>query len=402
MVVTAPRVVMVVRLFHPWVGGTERQAHKLSKELLTRGCRLEVVTGWWYRGTPQREVIDTVPVFRNQTLWEFFGIRGLRKFGGYLYIFSLLWYLWRNRASYDVIHVHGLNYHTFAASIAGRWLGKRTIVKLANSGTASDIEKMRQDRQLFLARYMLPTALRCDLFVALNQMVVQELRAAGVAPARIVEMANGVETNRMAPRTDYRLRQPATIAYVGRLHAQKDIATLLRAFSRLLEDRLDIRLQLIGDGPERADLIGVAERLGISSNVDFTGIVPDTGPWLEGADMLVLPSLAEGLSNALLEAMAAGLPVVTSDIPGNARVVDHKVNGLLFPPGDVDALARAIGMLIDDEEVRCLLGQAARQTVVECFGVGRVAERYLELYAGRGWATSQVAAGRVHEGMREA
>ena len=169
MVRTPPRVVMVVRLYHPWVGGTERQAHKLSKQLLARGCRLEVVTGWWFRGTRQREVIDTVPVFRNQTLWEFFGIRGLRKFGGYLYILTLLWYLWRCRAHYDVIHVHGLNYHTFAASIAGRRLGKPTIVKLANSGPASDIVKMREDRQLALARFMLPRALQCDLFVALNE-----------------------------------------------------------------------------------------------------------------------------------------------------------------------------------------------------------------------------------------
>ena len=113
-------------------------------------------------------------MFRNQTLWEFFGIRGLRKFGGYLYILSLLWYLWRCRAHYDVIHVHGLNYHTFAASIAGRRLGKRTIVKLANSGPASDIVKMREDRQLALARFMLPRALQCDLFVALNEKVVAE------------------------------------------------------------------------------------------------------------------------------------------------------------------------------------------------------------------------------------
>ena len=394
MVLTTPRVVMVVRLFHPWVGGTERQAQKLSKELLARGCRLEVVTGWWYRGTPQREVIDSVPVFRNNTLWEFFGVRGLRKFGGYLYMVSLLWHLWRNRDSYDVIHVHGLNYHTFIASIAGRWLGKRTIVKLANSGPASDIEKMRQDRQLFLARYMLPTALRCDLFVALNQMVVQELRAAGVPPAAIVEMANGVETDRMAPRTDYRWGEPGTIAYVGRLHAQKDITTLLRAFARLLEDYPGLRLQLIGDGPERGDLVGVAERLGISTNVEFTGTVPDTRPWLEGADLLVLPSLAEGLSNALLEAMAAGLPVIASEIPGNARVIDHEVNGLLFPPGDDDALARMMARLVDDDGACRRLGEAARLTVVECFGLDRIAERYIDLYLDQ----APVAAGRVAEG----
>jgi glycosyltransferase involved in cell wall biosynthesis len=174
------RVMMVVRLFHPWIGGTERQAHKLAAALIDRGVDTTIVTGRWFRGTARDEVLDGVPVHRNHTLWEFFGIRGLRKFGGYLYMVTLLWYLWRRRDCYDVIHVHGLNYHTFAAMIAGRRLGRPVVAKLANSGRASDIIKMREDRQLALAHRMLPTALTCDRFVALNPAVVSELLAAGV------------------------------------------------------------------------------------------------------------------------------------------------------------------------------------------------------------------------------
>ena len=131
------RVQMVVRLFFPWVGGTERQALKLAKALKEKNVQIGIVTGWWYRGTPRREIVDGIPVFRNQTLWEMFGIKGLRRFGGYLYFFSLLYYLWRTRADYDILHAHGLNYHSAATVLAGRWFHRRTVIKVANSGQAS-------------------------------------------------------------------------------------------------------------------------------------------------------------------------------------------------------------------------------------------------------------------------
>src|SRR5688500_5627251 len=73
------RVLMVVRLFYPWVGGMERQAHKLAKSLTKRGVSVEISTGWWFRGTPQHEQLDGIPITRNTTLWDFFGIKGLRK-----------------------------------------------------------------------------------------------------------------------------------------------------------------------------------------------------------------------------------------------------------------------------------------------------------------------------------
>ena len=98
-----PRVMMVARLFYPWVGGAERQAQKLAQTMIGKGTAVQISTGWWWRGTPQQELLTGVPIFRNQTLWEFFGIKGLRKFGGYLYIISLIWHLRQRRDDYDVI-----------------------------------------------------------------------------------------------------------------------------------------------------------------------------------------------------------------------------------------------------------------------------------------------------------
>lgn len=375
------RVMMVVRLFHPWIGGTERQAHKLAAALIDRGVDTTIVTGRWFRGTARDEVLDGVPVHRNHTLWEFFGIRGLRKFGGYLYMATLLWYLWRRRDRYDVIHVHGLNYHTFAAVIAGRRLGRPVVAKLANSGRASDILKMREDRQLALAHRMLPTALTCDRFVALNPAVVSELLAAGVPRERIVTLTNGVDTGR-TPRPHDALSDPAQILYVGRLHPQKGLDTLVQAFA-LLRARLPqpVVLRLVGEGPAEQEVRRLAYELGVADLVDLAGRREDVTPDLDGADVFVLPSRVEGLSNALLEALAAGLPAIVSDIPGNRTVVTDGRTGLMVPVDDAAALASALERLMTDDGLRRRLGTAGRLAVGQRYGFDRVAAQYVDLYA---------------------
>jgi glycosyltransferase involved in cell wall biosynthesis len=377
------RVVMVVRLFLPWIGGTERQAHRLAQQLVKEGVEVRVVTGRWFRGTPRRETIDGIEVFRNHALWEFFGIKGLRKLGGYFYILTLVWHLWRSRHGYDVIHVHSLNYHTFAAVLAGRLTGRPVIVKLANSGPASDIERMRRGQQLALSGLMLRTALRCDRFVALNQAIVRDLIACGVERDRIVRIPNGVEAS---PRGDvertYDLHAPVRVVFVGRLHQQKGVQTLLHSLGELRRRSrgLSISLQLVGDGPERTELAALATRLGVSDDVAFLGSRTDVGRLLRRSDIFVLPSRAEGLSNALLEAMSVGLPVVVSNIPGNEDVVDHLSNGLLFRVDDSTSLASAVMRLLDDPDLRRAVGRQARLTVIERYGFDGVARRYLALY----------------------
>jgi len=394
------RVLMVVRLFYPWIGGAERQAHKLARELRQRGIPVEIVTGWWFRGTPQREIFDGIPVFRNHTLWDLFGIRGLRRFGGYLYLFTLLWHLWRRRAHYDVIHVHGLNYHTAPAVLAAHWFRRKIITKLANSGSASDIHKFRTSQQLPGARFLFPTALRCDRFIATNPTIRQELIAAGVSSEKIVELTNGVETDSIQPRSDYSLHHPIRLLFVGRLHRQKGLDVLLAAFASLVQQhpRLNLRLQVLGEGPLRESLMRLAFELEIASRVDWIGQTDRVMDYFQQADLFVLPSRAEGISNALLEAMACGLPVVASKIPGNVDVVEHGRNGLLFSVDDQASLASALTLLLARADLRERLGRAARQAVESRFSLGFIADRLIALYreltfaSGRGSQLSPTSA----------
>jgi len=373
---------MVVRLFYPWIGGTEKQAHKLAKKLRERNIDVQIVTGWWFRRTPQREVIDGVPVFRNQTLWEMFGIKGLRRFGGYLYFCSLLWYLWRHRTEYDILHVHGLNYHAAAVALAGRWFHRGTLVKLANSGQASDIKKMQAGQQLPLSRFLLPAALSNDRFVATTPTIVEELIAAGVPAEKISRLPNGVETDSLRPKSDFALHDPVRLVFVGRLHEQKGLDVLLRAFRQLMGHFPDrhLRLQLLGDGPLRGELVALAAELQIADQVDFMGMTDRVFEYLQGGDIFVLPSRAEGHSNALLEAMACGLPVVVSDIAANLEVVEGGLNGLVFAVDSPNSLADVLTQLLEGHELRNRLGLAARQTVEAQYSLDHIADGYVALY----------------------
>ena len=377
-----PRIVMVIRLFTPWRGGTQSQAQRLARALIDQGVDVRIVTGWWFRGTPREETIDGVPVFRHHTLWEGFGIRGLRTIAGFLSIGTLWWHLWRRRDSYDVIHVHGLSYHTFAASIAGGRLGKPTLAKLANSGPASDIRKMRAGRHLVLSRRMLPGALRCDRLVALTGTVERELLEAGVPGERIVSIPNGIDPGPEIVRDLARLRRPARVMFVGRLHPQKGVDVLLRAAAALRARRpqQDVRFELVGDGPSRVELIALGRDLGLDGQVRFHGDRDDVATLLGAADVFVLPSRAEGISNALLEAMAAGLPVVATAIPGNTDVISDGRDGILVEAEDPASLADGIERLLDDGDLRARLGREARRTIASRFTIDRVADRYRELY----------------------
>jgi glycosyltransferase involved in cell wall biosynthesis len=138
-------------------------------------------------------------------------------------------------------------------------------------------------------------------------------------------------------------------------------------------------LLIVGDGPLRGELEREAAACGLGRSVRFVGSQPDVTSFYLGADVFVLPSLTEGLSNALLEAMAAGLPVVASDVRGNREVVEDGVSGFLVDWADADAAARRVARLLEDAVLRRRLGTAARRRA-DCFSIAVVGERYCRLY----------------------
>jgi glycosyltransferase involved in cell wall biosynthesis len=167
---------------------------------------------------------------------------------------------------------------------------------------------------------------------------------------------------------------------VARLSPEKDIATLLGAVALAAREHPPLRLEIAGDGPLRAELEAEASALGIADRVTFLGEVGDVPALLWRASLLALSSRTEGIALTLLEAMARGLPVVATAVGGNPEVVEDGRTGLLVPPGDSQALARAIVELIGDPERALRMGRDGRLRVERAFDARRMVADYEALY----------------------
>ena len=208
-------------------------------------------------------------------------------------------------------------------------------------------------------------------------------------PSDVEVIYNGVSLSQAALTADpesirSELEMPhdaVFILFVGRLVEQKNVSLLLRATARCVAAGTRVSLGVAGDGPLRADLESEVDELGIRSSVHFFGHRPDAHRLIRSSDLVVLPSLREGLSNVVMESMLAGKPVIVSAVGGNGELIDDGVSGILFPSGDVDALAAAIATLASSPALRREMGAAGRHKASTHFSVGEMVRRYQTRYA---------------------
>ena len=218
----------------------------------------------------------------------------------------------------------------------------------------------------------------------------EALRPRGRMARRTDVIPSGVDTERFRTRepraqAKARLGVPAAspvIGTVGRLEARKGTATLIEAAARLRAERArDLIVMIAGDGPLRGELTALATRLGIAEHVRMLGDCPDVREVLAACDVFVLPSHTEGMSNALLEAMAMERPVVATAVGGTPEVMGRDPAGLLVPAGAPDAMAGAIARFLDGPELAARLGGAARRRVEEHYGARAMVRRLEGVYA---------------------
>ena len=236
-----------------------------------------------------------------------------------------------------------------------------------------------------------------DLVVRLADRVVvnaEALRPRGAAGARTEVIPSGVDTEIFRPRpagrgeTRERLGLPAreagvsVVGTVGRLEVRKGTDVLLRAAAELKKKGLsDVRVVVVGDGPLRDELPALAARLGIADRVHMLGDRSDVHEVLGALDVFILPSRTEGMSNALLEAMATALPVVATAVGGNPEVVAAETTGVLVPSDNPTAMAEAIARLLASPATAARLGAAARVHVEERYSAPAMVRRLETVYA---------------------
>lgn len=366
------RVAMVILEYHPVVGGAQRQLASIAPLLRERGIEVHVLTRT-VEGRAHEELIDGVQVHRLPA-------------PGPKAVASLVFTkhaLARLRALQpDVVHAYSLFSPATIAMVARGWLGIPTVLKVLRGGIGGDVERLRRKtlsniRVRGLRRFI-------DGFLAISTEIDAELGAIGIRTERRRAIPNGVDTTRFSPpdseeklalRRDQGLPVDAPIAvYCGRLVPEKRVDVLIDAWKAVRQRVPGACLSIVGGGPEEESL-----RARAGEGVRFEGAIGDVVPRLQSADAFVLPSEAEGLSNALLEAAATALPVVATRVGGAVDVVQPGLSGLLVPPNDDWALADALTSLLRDPD-RGKLGARGREIVLATYSLDAVADRLRDLY----------------------
>jgi sugar transferase (PEP-CTERM/EpsH1 system associated) len=279
----------------------------------------------------------------------------------------------------DAIHTHDLGPFIYGG-LASVWNRNRNVFHTEHSYLSQDSRRLREfERALgYYAR----------MIIADSRDVAQMLIERQKIPARkVVTILNGIDLDRFnlsdaqAIRRELGIKPEAfVVGTVGRLVPVKNQALLIRAFAQLAGDQA-AELIIVGDGSERPGLESLAAELGVRARVHFTGARRDIPGILAGLDLFVLPSLSEGLSLTLLEAMAALRPVIATRVGGNPEVISDGQNGLLVASDDVAQMAGAMRrMNSPDPAWREALASSGRRTVEEKFSLDSMVKAYVELY----------------------
>ncbi|MDE2150103.1 MAG: glycosyltransferase family 4 protein [Gammaproteobacteria bacterium] len=361
---------MVVDGRYPATGGAEMQARLVSAALAESGHHVQILAPHLEAQQALKEQIDGIPVHRL----AYPKIKGL---GAVILNLRFAAFLLRHRCDFDAIHIHMMHNLAGAAGWIKPWIRPSITVKVSG---AAEFEGGILDpglRHRAVHRVLNAGAKRLDAFQCISQDTGQIMLRAGYPAEKLHFVPNAVDCGRFVhspiSARDFR------VVFVGRQVAVKGLDVLLRAWAETTRPA-GARLVLAGDGPERPALMQQASALGIAETVEFPGTISDVPALLAGAAAYVQPSHREGLPNSVLEAMAAGLPVIATRIGGHEDIIAEGETGLLVPPADPGALAAALQRLFENSELRRRLGDQAAAYVRRNFATTVVIERLLDLY----------------------
>ena len=286
----------------------------------------------------------------------------------------------------DVVHTHQIG----ALLYAGPAARQLRVPLVVHTEHINQIAKHRMLKKRMRTRLLWWIAGRhAARFFCVSEDIADEVKAYGSVSSRKVKVvANGIDVERFRFGGGFQQVRESlgigdevpVIGTVGRLNEVKCQDLLIRAFARIRERFEDARLLIVGDGPRRAELEGLVEGLGLVDVVSFAGYQARPERFLQAMNFFALTSRAEGMPLAILEAWAAGVPVISTRVGGIPRVVEHGLTGLLIDSGDEGELTEALLMLLANPRSARALADAGRRRVEADFSTGRMANDYHRHY----------------------
>lgn len=283
-------------------------------------------------------------------------------------------------------NIHIIRTHRYRANLYGRlaaWFAGSPVI------IASVHDNYRTDRRL--GRRIINRILSkiTDRMVAVSEAIKNDIiKYDNIEPSKILVIPNGIDTKKFDPERKFiNVREELSIktddivvGFIGRLVPAKGLEYLIDAVLHLKDKYKKLKLIIIGNGSIINDLKDNTRKNKVHKHVIFTGERRDIPDILSCIDIFVMPSVAEGLPNALLEAMAMGKPVVATKVGGIPEVIQNGINGLLVPPHDAGSLAEAIISLIDNDNLAKKIGQASREFILEHYSIRSTVHKWQSLY----------------------
>lgn len=371
-------IVLTTDYFPPHVGGgVEQVTFHLASELAHLNNNVAVVT---LNTTHARteESFDGVQVYRATSLdlskrLEMQSAVSIDALG-------LVRRVCRN-ISAQILHANNLFYFTTIAACASKKSTNARLVTNLHLGSLTELAgKMRLLATVYektLGQWVLANS---DRVVAVSQSVKQYAENLGVPPLKISLVPNAVDIQKFSPRIGTRDEKTVRVAFIGRLVANKGPQYLVEATQRILRDAEHVEFLVVGNGPMLEQLRARVSRLGLTANVHFMGTVPNIADFLKTCDILVRPSLTEGMPLTVLEAMATGIPTVASRVGGTTEIVHDGIDGFLVEPKNVDELSSKLLRLVRDVDLRRAFGVQARAFVEKSYNWSDVARQMVTVY----------------------
>ncbi len=332
------RILKLTCQFMPEVyGGAEKQCLRQARILTEKGHQVVILTSRQRLSSPACEVIDGIKIRRIYTICQ-------PDLLGRWLPFSLLWllqtmlYALRHRKEFDLVHCHQGKFGLYVGSVMAKILRVPQVVKIGNSGLALDVRALKRKR--FVGSFFLKKSLEgSPTFVAISAKIEKELVQFGIPKQYIHKITNGVislEANFKAPNA-----KALQFFWHGRFEPIKNLTLLVEAFSAALKERATIELNLVGAGTEQAMLEAMVKERGIQDKVRFIEPPEHLFDQISNFDIFINTSLYEGMSNAMLEAMALGKFIVSTPVSGTDEIIDDQ-NGIVVESYAIADVASAI------------------------------------------------------------
>jgi len=338
----------------PVVGGKEKQAHLLSKELKAKGLDVKVLS-YVHNGNASG-IYEGIFVKRVRP-----GTRSLPR---------LLLILIKYRLNYGILHIHTPSRIGKILVFFAFFLRYRIVFKFPN-------EKLLDGQGIIGCAVWKLLFILVNVFVVLENDTMEKLIVKNVNKKKIFSVSNGVEMGTAIATEN--TSQPIKLIFVGRLTKQKCCDVLIMACSKL-KLKQDWQLSIVGDGSLHHDLSVLVNQLGLSDHVFFSGYKADITSCMDAADILILPSEKEGMSNVVLEAISIGLPIVLTHVGAARKQVGSFGEQFLCSPHDPECLAEKIANLANHPELRQQYGNYLYQRGFDMFSIDAVATQYIQKY----------------------